>query len=78
MSVYTVKYAHPGCEYFAAGDSSDNFIVIEALGSLFEIGDKVFYDDVDVVNMTKKETTYAIVQSETGRQGALDFLRSIK
>lgn len=78
MGTYKILYASQNYAFFAGADSSHEFIIIEALGSDFDINHIVTYDGITVFNKTLGEETYAIVQTETNEKGAIAFLRSIK
>lgn len=78
MSTYKILYASKNYDFFAAADSSHEFIIIEALGSDFDINHIITYDGITIFNKTLGEETYAIVQTETNEKGAKAFLGSLK
>lgn len=77
MAIYTIKFAHKNRAFFAAANKIDEYIVIEALGSYFEIGHQVIFDGVNILNFTEKEETSAIVQCQTDRQGAIEYFEAL-
>ncbi|WOE32094.1 MULTISPECIES: hypothetical protein [unclassified Acinetobacter] len=76
-SQYEISIIRQKMGWYAARDSSDQYILVEAMGHHFELHDKLIVNDGIVWNITRKEETSSIIHNYTDRTNAEKILKSL-
>ena len=74
---YTIELIH-SMDWYAAKNQNDEYVVVETMGYPFDIGDCILVrSDLTIINETKNEYTLSVLQMETNKLGAINFLRNL-